>query len=130
MRKLLTATLVIGAMVLGVVMAAQPRMTWQDVLAKPSHAWLAKFQYSDGSHLAYHIVRLMENDRNLNVKIRELEKRIAGLEDPNTVTLWEGAEYILCDECKPARAVRTETLKRCQGHSKPVDPNGPEPKES
>ena len=86
MKPKRTILLITLAIIVGwtIAVIAQPLVTrkWQDALAKPNHGWMTTFGYSDGSHLAYHIVTLMENDQKLNAKIAELEKQLASLIKP------------------------------------------------
>lgn len=75
--KRLIVVLILCGLAIGIAVAQPIRpMKWQDFLAKPEHDWIAKFGYSDGSHLAYHVTLLMESDRRLNVKIEHLEATI------------------------------------------------------
>ena len=78
-KEVILTGILLTVLALAVVAVAQPLVTrkWQDALAKPNHGWMTTFGYSDGSHLAYHIVTLMENDQKLNAKIVELEKQLA-----------------------------------------------------
>ena len=83
-KEVILTGILLTVLALAVVAVAQPLVTrkWQDALAKPNYGWMTTFGYSDGSHLAYHIVTLMENDQKLNAKIAELEKQLAGLIKP------------------------------------------------
>lgn len=84
MKKYIVIAVII-ILAAGIVLAQPLRpLKWQDFLPKPTHQWLSKFGYDDGSHLAFHIVLLQERNVALEKRLEVIEAALKAREPNET----------------------------------------------